>query len=209
VAVDDERLRSSLPTPELRDAWRKSTERKRLHRGAFFISFGSIVSCVLVALVCFVYEKNNSVIYCFDNAWQPTATDCDRTATKNAFEFSFNALGYSALILASLGFLLYLWCSLMFKREMQDRLNLEEAESSLSRADEAVYGEDSDLELSPLWNATHERLSLYHKIATQQAQDSFKRAQLAMIVGFSIVAISIPLALVRQPPFVIMVGVRG
>ncbi|WP_123470619.1 MULTISPECIES: hypothetical protein [unclassified Streptomyces] len=44
------------------------------------------------------------------------------------------------------------------------------------------------LALAELWAATHARLALYHKIATGQAKQSFRNAQVAMWLGFVLLA---------------------
>ena len=43
---------------------------------------------------------------------------------------------------------------------------------------------DDRLALAALWTVTHERLDLYHRIATGQARRSFITAQAAMMAGF-------------------------
>ncbi|MGA4992975.1 TRADD-N-associated membrane domain-containing protein [Nonomuraea bangladeshensis] len=60
--------------------------------------------------------------------------------------------------------------------EQAARRELSEAEQKLADADE--------LKLPALWNATHKRLDYYHEIATGQARQSFRNAQIAMATGF-------------------------
>ncbi|MFB7082557.1 hypothetical protein [Streptomyces sp. NPDC056308] len=51
------------------------------------------------------------------------------------------------------------------------------------------------LALAELWAATHARLELYHKIATGQAKQSFRNAQVAMVVGFVLLIAFVVVAL--------------
>jgi hypothetical protein len=164
-----------------------------------YAAIGALAACFIVSAVCFVYKQNSSMISCLDDYYaNNTPDECGRPAVRDAFEFSFKALGWCAGAAFLLGLLTFGFLQPRFRQELKDRLQAEEAEAKLAAADDAVYGEGSSLELSPLWVANHERLSLYHRIATQQAQRSFQRAQTAMIVGFSIVAISVPLALIAR-----------
>ena len=48
---------------------------------------------------------------------------------------------------------------------------------------------DERLALAALWTVTHERLDLYHRIATGQARRSFITAQFAMITGFGLLIV--------------------
>ncbi|MFC7218193.1 hypothetical protein ACFQLX_08435 [Streptomyces polyrhachis] len=52
-----------------------------------------------------------------------------------------------------------------------------------------LEGEDRALALGRLWHLTHERLSLYHDIATGQARKSFMSAQRAMTAGFVLLVV--------------------
>jgi hypothetical protein len=51
---------------------------------------------------------------------------------------------------------------------------------------ESQLAETGDLDLPSLWKVTHQRLDYYHDIATQQARQSFRNAQLAMTAGLVI-----------------------
>ncbi|MFF2964261.1 hypothetical protein ACFVT1_36460 [Streptomyces sp. NPDC057963] len=51
------------------------------------------------------------------------------------------------------------------------------------------------LALAELWAATHARLELYHKIATGQAKQSFRNAQVAMVMGFVLLVAFVVVAL--------------
>ncbi|MEU6495714.1 hypothetical protein [Streptomyces sp. NPDC046984] len=51
-----------------------------------------------------------------------------------------------------------------------------------------------DLTLSHLWAVTNARLDLYHEIATRQAQQSFRNAQAAMVIGFLLLAAFVTVA---------------
>ncbi|MFJ1695697.1 hypothetical protein ACIOHC_11185 [Streptomyces sp. NPDC088252] len=49
--------------------------------------------------------------------------------------------------------------------------------------------------MAELWAATHARLELYHKIATGQAKQSFRNAQVAMVMGFVLLVAFVIVAL--------------
>jgi hypothetical protein len=53
----------------------------------------------------------------------------------------------------------------------------------------------SRLTLPELWAVTHTRLDLYHDIATGQARQSFRNAQAAMLVGFTLLIVFVVVAL--------------
>ncbi|WP_188188088.1 TRADD-N-associated membrane domain-containing protein [Nonomuraea sp. SYSU D8015] len=76
------------------------------------------------------------------------------------------------------------------KAEQAARRELSEAERELADADE--------LTLPALWKVTHARLDYYHQIATGQARQSFRNAQIAMAVGFVLLVVFAILALYAQ-----------
>ncbi|WP_445283563.1 hypothetical protein [Streptomyces sp. DSM 118148] len=51
------------------------------------------------------------------------------------------------------------------------------------------------LTLPELWAVTHRRLDLYHEIALGQAARSFRNAQVAMVLGFLLLAVFVAVAL--------------
>ncbi|WP_331730246.1 TRADD-N-associated membrane domain-containing protein [Streptomyces sp. NBC_01174] len=67
-------------------------------------------------------------------------------------------------------------------------------EAELEDADDAPASR-RDLALPELWATTHARLDLYHKIATKQAEDSFRNAQAATVAGFVLLLVFVVLAL--------------
>lgn len=69
-----------------------------------------------------------------------------------------------------------LWASGTSTAEQEARRALSEAEGDVAAADE--------LTLPALWGVTHKRLDYYHEIATGQARQSFRNAQIAMAAGF-------------------------
>jgi transcriptional regulator with XRE-family HTH domain len=74
--------------------------------------------------------------------------------------------------------------------EKEARRDLSEAEDELTAAQE--------LTLPALWKVTHARLDYYHQIATGQARQSFRNAQIAMGVGFVLLVVFAVLALTAQ-----------
>jgi hypothetical protein len=55
--------------------------------------------------------------------------------------------------------------------------------------DRASPVSEDRLALAALWRVTHERLDLYHRIATSQARRSFLTAQVAMTAGFVLLVV--------------------
>ncbi|MFJ4785832.1 hypothetical protein [Streptomyces sp. NPDC088794] len=55
--------------------------------------------------------------------------------------------------------------------------------------------EQSRLRLAVLWEVTHRRLDLYHEIAQDQATQSFRNAQIAMGLGFTLLVGFVAIAL--------------
>ncbi|MFI6296670.1 helix-turn-helix domain-containing protein [Nonomuraea sp. NPDC050790] len=74
--------------------------------------------------------------------------------------------------------------------EWAARRDLSEAENELTETDE--------LTLPALWKVTHKRLDYYHEIATGQARQSFRNAQIAMGLGFLLLVAFAVLTLVAQ-----------
>ncbi|MFD5556489.1 hypothetical protein ACFWIA_21940 [Streptomyces sp. NPDC127068] len=70
---------------------------------------------------------------------------------------------------------------------------LEETEDGATGPDEPAAGRG--LALAQLWQLTHSRLDLYHEIATQQARQSFRNAQVAMVIGFVLLTAFVIVAL--------------
>ncbi|WP_188186833.1 helix-turn-helix transcriptional regulator [Nonomuraea sp. SYSU D8015] len=86
--------------------------------------------------------------------------------------------------------------------EQAARRDLSEAENELTATDE--------LTLPALWKVTHARLDYYHQIATGQARQSFRNAQIAMGVGFVLLVVFAVLALTAQStPGAIVTGALG
>jgi hypothetical protein len=74
------------------------------------------------------------------------------------------------------------------RREFRDNLLLGIAQAELRQAEAiATAGDASDY--GSLWVVTQRRLDYYHKIATGQAERSFRYAQLAAFTGFSVLVI--------------------
>jgi hypothetical protein len=169
-----------------------------------------IAAVLVAAVITFLLKWNYGVAYCDRYLYNEAA--CKRNSIQDALTLGLIVAGVAFGTTALVGgYALYMW-RISLLHQMRDRLEWERVQRSLREAEQAVYpfGKQSagmddgpsesqaELELSLLWNATHERLNLYHKIATQQAQDSFRRAQAAMIAGFLIVFLSLPFSLVAD-----------
>lgn len=85
------------------------------------------------------------------------------------------------------------------------------AELQVNQATGPETAETGELELVRLWETTSRRLDLYHQIATRQAEQSFRHAQIAMAVGFAtiVVAASIAALAARTTAGSIVSGVLG
>lgn len=75
----------------------------------------------------------------------------------------------------------------------RDRVSAERAQRTLRQAEEQLAAAD-ELTLPALWAVTQQRLGAYHEIATGQARTSFRNAQVAMAIGFALLAVFAALA---------------
>ncbi len=110
-------------------------------------------------------------------------------------------------LLAILGYLVYSTVSDLDGREdpaqAESRARVREAERGLEEAlrgsasgDTAANdNEQARLTLPELWAVTHRRLDHYHGIALGQAKQSFRNAQIAMGLGFTLLIASVVIAL--------------
>ncbi|WP_420118081.1 TRADD-N-associated membrane domain-containing protein [Micromonospora sp.] len=203
-------------SPAFRMAWRTSSERARLQRSGRYIAGAAIAATLLAGIVAFIYERYDDLYGCisyYNGISSEEREECATKAIGSAFDTSFFTLPIAASIAALFTLYFHLLQGRVLRRELADRLAYEAAQQKLAAVEGAVYGraaETATLELSPLWTATHERLNLYHRIATKQAQESFRRAQAAMITGFAIVAASVILSLLsRSVAASIATGILG
>ena len=179
----DNQEKAKGSTPAFRMAWRESGERKRLQRGVPVIIGTSLAVWLITAIIAFIYERYSFVASCasfssyeYGNSsantpqmYEAKRDACNTKAIPEAFDQSAYTIAFAGAIVLVLGFYGYVFYRATLRRELKDRLLLEEVQRNLSVTEDAVYGKDSDtvtLELSPLWNATHNRLNLYHRIAT-------------------------------------------
>ncbi|WP_440089785.1 TRADD-N-associated membrane domain-containing protein [Streptosporangium sp. LJ11] len=110
--------------------------------------------------------------------------------------------------LAGLAFVAYCVYRITFG-ERRETQRAEHARQALQRA-ETSLGEADRLALPALWDVTHKRLDYYHQIATTQARQSFRNAQIAMTVGFVLLVVFAVLALgATTPTASIVTGALG
>jgi Flp pilus assembly protein TadB len=74
------------------------------------------------------------------------------------------------------------------RRIFEDR-QLSRAHIDLQKS-EIQLARTGELDLAALWKVTQQRLDYYHEIATQQARQSFRNAQVAMALGLLILITS-------------------
>ncbi|MEU7911342.1 TRADD-N-associated membrane domain-containing protein [Microbispora bryophytorum] len=84
----------------------------------------------------------------------------------------------------------------------QQHSNVGQAERALQDLQQAEMnlGDEDHLALPALWKVTHKRLDYYHQIATGQARQSFRNAQVAMAVGFGLLILFAVLAIKATTP---------
>jgi len=112
------------------------------------------------------------------------------------------------VVLAGFAFVVYCSYRLTFSGR-QETQRAEHARQALQRA-ETSLGEADRLALPGLWDVTHKRLDYYHQIATSQARQSFRNAQIAMTVGFVLLVVFAVLALrATTPTASIVTGALG
>ncbi|MFS1302311.1 TRADD-N-associated membrane domain-containing protein [Streptosporangium longisporum] len=119
-----------------------------------------------------------------------------RGGLERADQISSVISSFTALIALAVA-LYYLARSSVLQR--QELLRAERARQALRQA-ENTLGEGDRLALPALWDVTHKRLDYYHQIATSQARQSFRNAQIAMTVGFVLLVVFAVLALRAATP---------
>jgi len=97
----------------------------------------------------------------------------------------------SALGAMGSGGIASLLSSLLHRAEIR---RVAQAHQELQRAESELTGTDQ-LSLPELWEVTHKRLDYYHQIATGQARPSFRNAQIATAIGFTLLVVFAVLAL--------------
>ncbi len=138
----------------------------------------------------------------------------------------------SALLVLLIGFLVALGVVTLRgarvekQREDAARVQLDNAEAALNvvistqgdvvvtgpggQAGEAPDEERQLLGLTTLWTVTHKRLDLYHAIATGQARRSFRNAQIAISVGFTLlVGFAVLTAVTKDTATSVVIGGLG
>ncbi|MCU1701369.1 MAG: hypothetical protein JWR34_7432 [Mycobacterium sp.] len=150
-----------------RRQWRESPQFKRYKRLL-------VVSCVIPVAIGIAIGL----------AWRPDPTFI-KTPTKFLILIFFSCLLYFALYS-------YVWVfyRVRVEAEFRDDLQLGITKSDLRAADEAAVGVDDQINFPNLRLATQKRLDYYHDIATKQARDSFRNAQLAAAIGFFILIVA-------------------
>jgi len=181
------RLRSSA---EFGAYWISSVERVRFAKALRYAFIGASTAALIagagVSYYLFLQQVSDcqrSFVQCNPDILNPD------TILRFAIAFTLAMLTFSAFVaMALVGYR----SSLL--RAAQNQLAIRQAEDLVAIAEVSTIGGEHgerQLELSALWDVTHERLNLYHTIATQQAETSFRRAQGAIIAGFSLLALAI------------------
>ena len=150
-------------------AWNKSPERKAWTRTTWRVLFAE----VLILLV-------GSGVYIFSPLAPTGGEYLSPTELLTAPVLaSFTVFYFTTLALAG-----YWLVQRRYFREGQIF-----GESSALRQEEKAIAENTvgELELSALWVVTQRRIDFYHRIATTQAENSFRLGQIASIAGFSVV----------------------
>ncbi len=101
---------------------------------------------------------------------------------------------YSSLALLMAGIAAAVAFRSRARTEQEREQRLLEAQRELQEAESELTAQE-DLALPTLWSVTHKRLDYYHQIATGQARQSFRNAQIAMGIGFVLLVVFAVLAL--------------
>lgn len=196
VELDREEWRRNRAALEVN--WRSSTEAKRFGKAGRYTLVATPLAALLVGIVAFLYLYFTRLLDCRasfeDFGDRARASRCAGQVAAESLVPALSVAGAALLLVAVLGAYVLLFYRSSLRRAARDRMILSQAEEKVRVAeDDVVQSEASDgqLELASLWGVTHERLNLYHTIATQQAETSFRRAQTAMALGFSLLAASI------------------
>jgi hypothetical protein len=170
-----------------------SLDRKRARRTIFFgAGTCAVISVATSILFYFLATAYNS---CADDL---DPTTCEGRVMANGIIRGLEAGTVALLISGSvIGAVFFSYRSIRLQAARQvGQLNL--ARQELSVAEDELRREvssDAQLGLSALWGLTHKRLDYYHRIATEQAESSFRYARIAMTAGFVVLVLAVVPAL--------------
>lgn len=169
-----------IASTEQRIGWLNSEERRRVIRVFAWLIAAELLAIISAGLITYLYVNASHSEY--DSSVQSGIQASGLTSLSSLYLL----LGFS--IYRRTQFRLY-----------QDRVELELARVEVRDAETklAVQG-NSHLDFTSLWEVTAKRLDYYHEIATQQANASFRRAQLAMGSGFAILLIALLASLLAE-----------
>jgi hypothetical protein len=167
--------------------WRKSEERRR---AVAFAGFGS-TGIALVGAIIGAAVRYSLLLAEFYESY-PDWMDYQWSWIDTSSIIGSAVLGFSiAGLVAWLASYMY-WHSC--RRAFAQRARFEAEFGDLREAEERVDARH----FASLWSINSQRLDLYHKIATEHAEKSFRAAQAATWLGFSLVAFCVLVAIFAQ-----------
>ncbi|MFC4631310.1 hypothetical protein ACFO6V_23900 [Promicromonospora alba] len=164
--------------------WRRSTERRRVLRFAIKMSaLAGIVGAIVGAVLGYWgILADHAVSSSAEYQW----SWADIYSVLNPLAYGLGAGLYISI------FLSYSYVT-RTRRSFRDQVMI----SAYSDLREAEDESDSN-DFGSLWSVNSHRLDLYHNIATEQAEKSFRAAQTAAWTGFGVVALSVVVAIFAQ-----------
>jgi Cyanobacterial TRADD-N associated 2-Transmembrane domain len=171
-----------------REAWRNSSELKRLRRTSFLLLVGlSPIGAAIGVIIVWILEPSSE---------PPRTSVLLSGALLGVFTWEYFAL-YALFFLRR-----------QVRRAFNDRVILGLAQTELREAEQDISEGDTDF--ASLWKATQKRLDYYHKIATSQSERSFLYSQIAAGTGFLVVLVSaLAASLARSTTASIAAGLVG
>ncbi|CCH34780.1 hypothetical protein ABZ816_29525 [Actinosynnema sp. NPDC047251] len=175
---NEEQAEQELKRIEMRVAWRKSPEYRRLSKQTAVL----VIAIILLPLAL--------LFITWPSELSPGETR-GSGSLKAAEALSF--AGATLLALVCFGGYAAFYLRLSSRRSFSDAQRVAEARRRLHEAEDVAEASE-ELELSALWRATQKRLDYYHEIATTQAEKSFRHSQWAIIGGFAVLILSVVIA---------------
>lgn len=151
--------------PEKRDMrrrvlWRESEEYKALNKWRWVILVVGLVLAVCVGTLFYVLSDLGG---------------------SRGLKLLYSA--YAGLIIGTFPLLLFNMRAKVERGAFDDRLTLGLV-SELQNEEQQLAEAEGNTDLASLWAITQKRIDLYHSIATSQAQNSFRVAQVSAMAGF-------------------------
>ena len=175
--------RGRLTQAEATVVWSESVERRRFLRTVYWtIGVAFPVGIALLAI---------------DAIWRPRSPS---SSVVPSTSWLFTAVAFVYIVYRPLRWRYRALRNLATSRAVVDR-----ARRTLGEVEDSAIV-DGELDVAGLWRASQERLNYYHDIALTQSQRSFISGQVAITVGFMVLAFAVSVAVINGTTAVALVA---